>query len=77
MEFIEFRELRIDPMNAINAVTLKAGVAQGLERQPSKLRVAGSNPVSRSIMCGAVHERSVAGRLAGRVMIGFLVFAAD
>ena len=25
-----------------------AGVAQGLERQPSKLRVAGSNPVSRS-----------------------------
>ncbi len=28
---------------------LCAGVAQGLERQPSKLRVAGSNPVSRSI----------------------------
>jgi hypothetical protein len=26
-----------------------AGVAQWLERQPSKLRVAGSNPVSRSI----------------------------
>ena len=26
----------------------QAGVAQGLERQPSKLRVAGSNPVSRS-----------------------------
>ena len=30
---------------------IKAGVAQGLERQPSKLRVAGSNPVSRSIRC--------------------------
>jgi hypothetical protein len=29
-----------------------AGVAQGLERQPSKLRVAGSNPVSRSIIDG-------------------------
>ena len=28
---------------------LYAGVAQWLERQPSKLRVAGSNPVSRSI----------------------------
>ena len=28
---------------------LRAGIAQGLERQPSKLRVAGSNPVSRSI----------------------------
>ena len=27
----------------------RAGVAQWLERQPSKLRVAGSNPVSRSI----------------------------
>ena len=26
----------------------QAGVAQWLERQPSKLRVAGSNPVSRS-----------------------------
>ena len=29
----------------------QAGVAQWLERQPSKLRVAGSNPVSRSIPC--------------------------
>ncbi len=28
---------------------LDAGIAQGLERQPSKLRVAGSNPVSRSM----------------------------
>jgi hypothetical protein len=28
---------------------VEAGVAQWLERQPSKLRVAGSNPVSRSI----------------------------
>ncbi len=28
----------------------EAGVAQWLERQPSKLRVAGSNPVSRSII---------------------------
>ena len=27
----------------------RAGIAQWLERQPSKLRVAGSNPVSRSI----------------------------
>src|SRR5262245_37085382 len=29
-------------------VKTRAGVAQWLERQPSKLRVAGSNPVSRS-----------------------------
>ncbi len=29
---------------------IKAGVAQLAEHQPSKLRVAGSNPVSRSIM---------------------------
>ena len=28
----------------------RAGVAQLVERQPSKLNVAGSNPVSRSIM---------------------------
>ncbi len=27
---------------------MKAGVAQLVERQPSKLNVAGSNPVSRS-----------------------------
>jgi hypothetical protein len=27
----------------------RAGIAQMVERQPSKLRVAGSNPVSRSI----------------------------
>ncbi len=27
----------------------RAGIAQMAERQPSKLRVAGSNPVSRSI----------------------------
>ncbi len=32
----------------IFAVTLPAGVAQLVERQPSKLNVAGSNPVSRS-----------------------------
>ena len=34
----------------LKEVSLKsrAGVAQWLERQPSKLRVAGSNPVSRS-----------------------------
>ncbi len=31
-----------------NFVLLNAGVAQLVERQPSKLNVAGSNPVSRS-----------------------------
>ena len=31
-------------------VSAGAGIAQGLEHQPSKLRVAGSNPVSRSIL---------------------------
>ena len=31
-------------------VLINAGVAQLVERQPSKLNVAGSNPVSRSIM---------------------------
>ena len=29
---------------------MRAGVAQLVERQPSKLNVAGSNPVSRSIV---------------------------
>lgn len=29
-----------------------AGIAQLVERQPSKLEVAGSNPVSRSIAAG-------------------------
>ena len=50
-------------MNSINVVTFSAGVAQGLERQPSKLRVAGSNPVSRSIFCGygALQQRQVEG----------------
>ena len=52
-------EVQIPPpppfFNAANAVAdgdpeiVDAGVAQWLERQPSKLRVAGSNPVSRSI----------------------------
>ena len=46
------------PFSGTNAVSVAddgdygkeyAGVAQWLERQPSKLRVAGSNPVSRSI----------------------------
>ena len=31
----------------------KAGVAQLVEHQPSKLRVAGSNPVSRSMKLGS------------------------
>ncbi len=36
-----------------------AGVAQLVERQPSKLNVAGSNPVSRSkVKCDRVQRRS-------------------
>ena len=31
-------------------ITIYAGVAQLVERQPSKLNVAGSNPVSRSLL---------------------------
>ena len=34
--------------SASEAGIIKAGVAQLVERQPSKLNVAGSNPVSRS-----------------------------
>ena len=37
------------PTNEVEILKLKAGVAQLVERQPSKLNVAGSNPVSRSI----------------------------
>jgi hypothetical protein len=33
-------------------LALEAGIAQWLEHQPSKLRVAGSSPVSRSIARG-------------------------
>ena len=40
----------------------RAGVAQWLERQPSKLRVAGSNPVSRSIIL----RENAPGRTQGR-----------
>ena len=36
------------PTNEVEILKLKAGVAQLVERQPSKLNVAGSNPVSRS-----------------------------
>ena len=32
----------------LNYLIINAGVAQLVERQPSKLNVAGSNPVSRS-----------------------------
>ena len=32
------------------SLPIPAGIAQLVERQPSKLRVAGSNPVSRSIV---------------------------
>ncbi len=34
-----------------DAGTIRAGIAQLVEHQPSKLRVAGSNPVSRSTDC--------------------------
>ncbi len=37
--------------------TAHAGVAQLVERQPSKLNVAGSNPVSRSSASGAMKKR--------------------
>jgi hypothetical protein len=47
-----------------------AGVAQLVERQPSKLNVAGSNPVSRSLVCsegqslsGGVHAAGASGAL--------------
>ena len=44
-------EVRILPSPPSTVIILRtfAGVAQLVERQPSKLRVAGSNPVSRSI----------------------------
>ena len=43
----------------INCVKIVAGVAQLVERQPSKLNVAGSNPVSRSFSsrCSSGVER--------------------
>ena len=44
--------------------TTRAGVAQWLERQPSKLRVAGSNPVSRSKFLG-LRRIEIPRRLAG------------
>ena len=39
------------------ARTHRAGIAQLVEHQPSKLRVAGSSPVSRSTRCGAGGDR--------------------
>ena len=37
------------PLSTITTITGRAGIAQLVEREPSKLGVAGSSPVSRSI----------------------------
>jgi hypothetical protein len=42
-------EVRILPPPLFFEALGKAGIAQLAERKPSKLRVAGSNPVSRSV----------------------------
>ena len=55
------------------AYLTSAGIAQWLERQPSKLRVAGSNPVSRSILERVVEPPPVPGALLARVLRGGLV----
>ena len=44
------------PTNEVEILKLKAGVAQLVERQPSKLNVAGSNPVSRSKVLAGVAQ---------------------
>ena len=49
---------------SIPAHKISAGVAQLVEHQPSKLRVAGSNPVSRSIYIA--HVAQLAEHLLGK-----------
>ena len=57
----------------IFALQYNAGVAQLVERQPSKLNVAGSNPVSRSkphrkmglFLCGRAGEKPVPSEVEG------------
>ena len=44
-------------INKTSCVVHQAGIAQLVERQPSKLNVAGSNPVSRSIPPEKKEER--------------------
>jgi hypothetical protein len=45
----QFKLIRVKGFSIFQRQFLKAGVAQMVEHQPSKLRVAGSIPVSRSI----------------------------
>ena len=54
-------------INKTSCVVHQAGIAQLVERQPSKLNVAGSNPVSRSIAtkCYGPHS-SVAEHFLGK-----------
>jgi hypothetical protein len=47
-------------VSARHGQPVRAGIAQLVERQPSKLRVAGSNPVSRSNPWGWGHLAHVA-----------------
>ena len=42
------------------------GNSSAVERQPSKLGVAGSNPVSRSTICGIAHVAQSAERVLGK-----------
>jgi hypothetical protein len=44
----------------------KGGNSSAVERQPSKLGVAGSNPVSRSRFCGIAHVAQSAERVLGK-----------
>jgi hypothetical protein len=45
------------PLSTIKAATGRAGIAQLVEHEPSKLGVAGSNPVSRSIVLSVFIKR--------------------